>query len=76
MSECNFCKTLAQALDEAEYNANPRPGRSETTRTEFSAALISDSYYGTDYCGCSRIGNFQLNFCPECGAPIKKNIVP
>lgn len=62
---CSFCAELAKIKDNDEYYKNSRPN--STTVNEYTAALVSRSYYNDYPCGKVTSYGYSLNYCPECG---------
>ena len=64
--ECSFCTTLAKHKDNDEYYRNRRRNRDDYVY-EYTAALVSQTYYQGYPTGKVTSYNHTLNYCPECG---------
>ena len=64
--ECSFCTTLAKHKDNDEYYRNRRRNRDDYVY-EYTAALVSQTYYKGYPTGKVTSYNYTLNYCPECG---------
>lgn len=69
---CPFCKRLQEARELHEYFAK-RDTRSGTTKIQFRAALIVDTYYNNERCGRTTDSSFELQHCPVCGKKTEGN---
>ena len=63
---CNFCKLLSQVKDSQDYY------KKADYTTTYVAALQTNTFYQDEITSCCTYGNYQLNYCPECGKKIKK----
>ena len=63
---CSFCATLANHKDNDEYYRNRRRN-SDGYVYEYTAALVSQTYYEGYPTGKVTSYNYTLNYCPECG---------
>ena len=61
--QCPFCLELAKNKDNAEYYRRPN----DTSVHEYTAALVSQTYYDGYPSGRVTSYNHPLNFCPVCG---------
>ena len=61
--QCPFCLELAKSKDNAEYYRRPN----DTSVHEYTAALVSQTYYDGYPSGRVTSYNHPLNFCPVCG---------
>jgi hypothetical protein len=61
--QCPFCLELAKSKDNAEYYRRPN----DTSVDEYTAALVSQTYYDGYPSGRVTSYNHPLNFCPVCG---------
>ena len=61
--QCPFCAELAKYKDNAEYYRRPN----DTSVHEYTAALVSQTYYEGYPSGRVTSYNHPLNFCPVCG---------
>ena len=61
--QCSFCLELAKSKDNAEYYRRPN----DTSVHEYTAALVSQTYYDGYPSGRVTSYNHPLNFCPVCG---------
>lgn len=68
---CPFCKTFEMCKETNDWFRKNSP-RHEGCRTEYKAALVTESYEkNVDYCtGTVTYGAEELNFCPVCGKKI------
>ena len=64
--KCPFCEKLAQLKDLDEYYAKPN------CETEYTAALVENSYFNKNFCGQAAYHNFKLNYCPVCGKKLNE----
>ena len=63
---CQFCAELADTKDNAEYYRQRRRNSGDYV-DEYTAALVSQSYYKGEPTGRVTSYNHTLNYCPECG---------
>lgn len=63
---CPFCAELAKTKDDAEYYRQRRRN-SDDYVYEYTAALVSQTYYDGYPTGKVTSYNHTLNYCPECG---------
>ena len=63
IDQCPFCLELAKSKDNAEYYRRPN----DTSVHEYTAALVSQTYYAGYPSGRVTSYNHPLNFCPVCG---------
>ena len=63
---CPFCAELAKTKDDAEYYRQRRRN-SDDYVYEYTAALVSQTYYNGYPTGKVTSYNHTLNYCPECG---------
>ena len=61
--QCPFCLELAKNKDNSEYYRRPN----DTSVHEYTAALVSQTYYAGYPSGRVTSYNHPLNFCPVCG---------
>lgn len=64
--DCSFCAALANHKDNDEYYRNRRRN-SDDYVYEYTAALVSQTYYEGYPTGKVTSYNYTLNYCPECG---------
>jgi len=64
--ECSFCKELKNHKELKDYYSKPG------YKTEYTAALVSCSYYEDRFCGQLVCHGYKLNFCPECGKELNE----
>ena len=65
---CLFCAALANQKETCEYYRRP----SDTSVSEYTAALIHRSYYDDNPSGQTTHYGFRLNFCPVCGKELRE----
>jgi len=63
---CPFCADLSDHKDNDEYYRNRRRNSDDYVH-EYTAALVSQTYYEGDLTGRVTSYNYTLNYCPECG---------
>ena len=63
---CQFCAELADTKDNAEYYRQRRRNSGDYV-DEYTAALVSQSYYKGEPTGRVTSYNHTLNYCPKCG---------
>lgn len=72
-THCRFCKILSELRDVDEYYSQKREGRSGETKSEYSVAIVHETYYDGYYCGRSTYDAGLIRFCPGCGRKMEKN---
>jgi len=65
---CPFCAALANQKETCEYYRRP----SDTSVSEYTAALVHRSYYDDNPSGQTTHYGFRLNFCPVCGKELRE----
>ena len=65
---CPFCAALANQKETCEYYRRP----SDTSVSEYTAALVHRSYYDDNPSGQTTHYGFRLNFCPVCGKELSE----
>ena len=65
---CPFCAALANHKETCEYYRRP----SDTSVSEYTAALVHRSYQDDYPSGQFTQYGFTLTFCPECGKELKE----
>lgn len=66
--QCSFCAALANQKETCEYYRRP----SDTSVSEYTAALVHRSYYDDYPSGQTTYYGFRLNFCPVCGKELRE----
>lgn len=66
--QCSFCAALANQKETCEYYRRP----SDTSVSEYTAALVHRSYYDDNPSGQTTHYGFRLNFCPVCGKELRE----
>lgn len=67
-AQCSFCAALANQKETCEYYRRP----SDTSVSEYSAALVHRSYCDDYPSGQTTHYGFGLNFCPVCGKELRE----
>ena len=67
-TQCSFCAALANQKETCEYYRRP----SDTSVSEYSAALVHRSYCDDYPSGQTTHYGFGLNFCPVCGKELRE----
>ena len=67
-TQCSFCAALAKQKETCEYYRRP----SDTSVSEYTAALVHRSYCDDYPSGQTTHYGFRLNFCPVCGKELSE----
>ena len=67
-AQCSFCAALANQKETCEYYRRP----SDTSVSEYSAALVHRSYCDDYPSGQTTHYGFGLYFCPVCGKELRE----
>lgn len=72
--ECAFCERLR--LHAENIGAGFVDNNGAAVHFEYRAALLIDAYTDREhrFRGRDTAGEYRLNFCPECGAKIKRRL--